>query len=46
LKTNLFQGCWDAVAVGIQQLRASASELRETLQEKAAAVASLAARPS
>jgi hypothetical protein len=23
LKTNLFQGCWDAVAVGIQQLRAS-----------------------
>jgi hypothetical protein len=39
---NLFQGCPDAVAVGIQQLRNAACELRETLQRKIAAGASLA----
>jgi hypothetical protein len=46
LKSNLFQACWDAVAVGVQELRASACDLRETLQEKAAAIASLAVRAS
>jgi hypothetical protein len=42
MKSNLFQGCPDAVAVGIQQLRNAACELRETLQRKIAAGASLA----
>ena len=39
---SLFQGCPDAVAVGIQQLRNAACELHETLQRKIAAGASLA----
>jgi hypothetical protein len=34
MKSNLFQACSAAVTVGIQQLRESACELRETLQRK------------
>jgi len=46
MKSNLFQGCSAAIAVGLPQLRGAACELRETLQEKAGAIASLAARSS
>ena len=44
MKSNLFQGCPDAVAVGIQQLRNAACELSETLQRKVAPSVSLAVR--
>jgi len=43
MKSNLFQGCSAAIAVGIPQLRDAACELRETLQRTAATAASLAA---
>jgi hypothetical protein len=43
MKSNLFQGCSAAIAVGIQQLRDAACELRENLQRKAATATSLAA---
>jgi hypothetical protein len=43
MKSNLFQGCSAAIAVGIPQLRKAASELRESLQHQAAAATSLAA---
>jgi len=44
MKSNLFQGCSAAIAVGIPQLRDAACELRESLQRKAATAASLAVR--
>ena len=43
MKSNLFQGCSAAIAVGIPQLRDGACELRENLQRTAANAASLAA---
>jgi hypothetical protein len=43
MKSNLFQGCSAAIAVGIPQLRDAACELRENLQRTAANAASLAA---
>ena len=46
MKSNLFQGCSAAIAVGIPQLRDAACELRAALQQKAATSASLAVRVS
>ena len=46
MKPNLFQGFPAALTVGIQQLRDAACELGETLRQKAAAGASLAAQIS
>jgi hypothetical protein len=40
MKSNLFQGCSAAIAVGIPQWRDAACELRETLQRRAAIGAS------
>jgi hypothetical protein len=44
MKSNLFQACSAAIAVGIPQLRDAACELRESLQREAAAIASPAVR--
>jgi hypothetical protein len=43
MKSNLFQGCSAAIAVGIPQLRDAACELRENLQRRTATGASLGA---
>jgi len=44
MKSNLFQGCWTAIAVGIQQMRDAACDLRETLQRKIATGTALVGR--